>query len=259
MIKCDQCGSVLLADGTCTVCGRDHQQASDSSSGSNATGSEADVSQSITVEGSGIDGAVTNEVVSDVSESGDQSISVTDSRVEGEVSNYRGPNRTGVAAELTADAVSELEQRREELLSAVSADDVDTVTQLLAVLDDASAISTLRDMDSSSGTATTGAEHPAADPIPVAHTLDALAEVDRLASEGTDLDGLYVAIEKTVRLLSGLETPVEEELKAFVDRQRALTEGSIFDEELSPDAQATVKTLCDRARDAVAKQAQKTP
>ena len=67
--------------------------------------------------------------------------------------------------------------------------------------------------------------------------------------DGVDTDN--VSIEKVVRLLSELEVPVSDELEAFVERQRALTEGSIYDETLDDPTRTTLQTLCDRARDTI--------
>lgn len=257
MTRCDDCGAVLLADGTCSVCreGRGHSR--DRPSGGETGGSHGEVHQSISVDSSEVDGGVTNRASGRGSgkAAGNQSITVENSRVDGEVANYHIPERTGKAAELVETALNELHKRREELESSAVGSEADTTTQVLALVNDASTIERIRELDSTETPDSIDSAREASDPVPVAHTLDVLAEVDRLAAEGSDLEALYVAIEKAIRLLSELDTSVEEELQAFVDRQRALTEGSLFDEEFGQAARFSLEELCDRARDEVARQA----
>jgi hypothetical protein len=220
------------------------------------------VRQSITVEGSDIKGDITNDAASKKDSTRgavDQSITVEDSIVDGKLRNRAGPQRVE-AESLVETAITQLKSERADLEQKASTLDTDDLlTQLLARTNDGSAAETLRGIVEQrgevTGDETNTYDHsspPAPNPIPTVQAISALTEVERLtASEDPELESLYVAIEKVVRLLSELDAPISDELEAFVNRQRTLTEGSIYEETLDDPTRNTLQTLCDRAREAI--------
>lgn len=255
MNRCNNCGTVLPPNGDCPACFGDTQFTEAATSAT--AESSKNVRQSITVEGSEIGGGVTNDAVaSGKADDSSQSIAVRDSIVDGEIENRRAPERIGTDTLVKA-AVEEIETERSELERKISAtDNEDQLAVLQLQADDVETLSVLREIEDrlDAGAAVgpgTGGDGQLS-PIPVTQMLTALTEVERLAaSNDPDVKELYVAIEKVVRLLTELDMPVGEDLASFVERQRVLTEGSIYDETIDDSTRATLQSLCDRARSAV--------
>jgi hypothetical protein len=260
MDRCNDCGSILPPDSECPVCAA---EGSPSRSARDRTpDSDTVVRQSVSIEGSDVGGDITNDAGSkreSAYRTDRQSVTVRDSSIDGEIEN-RSRTRPVDVEKLVKTAVAQLESERTELEQETAAvDSDDLLAQLLGQADDSARVETLRGLvETENATAGRDTGPPSrtafseATSIPIAQTLSALTEVERLAaSKNPELESLYVSIEKVVRLLSELEVPVSDELEAFVERQRALTEGSIYDETLDDPTRTTLQTLCDRARDTI--------
>lgn len=265
MDRCNDCGSVLPPGGECPMCVK---RASESSSDSGSDrpdrsrSPDATARQSVTIEGSEVGGDITNEMRSELD--GDyrpasQSVTVENSTIEGKITNRSGTRSVDVE-ELVETAVTQLQAERtilEEEASTVDTDDL--LAQLVKRTGDDLGVETIRDftkkLDPASGPGREADDRttdPGVDSVPIAQTLAALTEVERLAASGSpDLESLYISIEKVVRLLSELDAPISDELETFVERQRALTGGSIYEETLDDPTQKTLQTLCDRARETI--------